>query len=81
MYFSCYLSLATALMASLAASAAVQLHRRAPSIDLKLTVTGNTIIDAVLTNTAATPLGLLNYATFMDRAPVQKVLVFKDGQS
>lgn len=53
--------------------------RRATGLAVELSVVGDTEVKAVVTNTGAETVSLLNYGSFLDPNPVQKVEVYQDG--
>lgn len=57
------------------------MEKRAPALDVKLSAQGNTLVKAVITNTGASDINLLNKGTFLDKAAVEKVTVSSDGKS
>lgn len=77
MFFSAKL-LALVALASPAFSAAIE--RRTTGLDVKFEAIGNTEIKAVLTNTAGEDLKLYTAGTFLDKAPIRKANVYKDGK-
>ncbi|KAK2762090.1 hypothetical protein FQN54_001097 [Arachnomyces sp. PD_36] len=50
-----------------------------PELDITLSQVGNSLVKAVVTNTNAEPLTLLNHNFFKDVAPIKKVSVFREG--
>lgn len=73
--------IAIASLAALVSSKAIKLEKRAPALDMKLSSQGNTLVKAVITNTGASDVNLLNKGTFLDKAPVEKVTVSSNGKS
>ncbi|EOD48721.1 putative neutral protease 2 protein [Neofusicoccum parvum UCRNP2] len=64
-----------------AALVAVAACSRIASLDVSLTSTGNTLIQAVLTNTGNIDLNLLNKGTILGDAPVKKVYIFDQNNT
>ncbi|TLD28017.1 neutral protease [Venturia nashicola] len=73
--------IAIASLAALVSSKAIKLEKRAPALDVKLSPQGNSVVKAVMTNTGASDINLLNKGTFLDKAAVEKVAVSSDGKS
>jgi deuterolysin len=69
-----------ASLATLVSSTAIKLEKRDPTLDVKLSAQGNTLIKAAITNTGSSALNLLNKGNFLDNAAVEKVTVSSDGQ-
>ncbi|QDS76192.1 hypothetical protein FKW77_008203 [Venturia effusa] len=67
-----------ASLAALVSSKAIRLNKRAPALDVKLSSQGNTVVKAIVTNTGASDVNLLNKGTFLDKAAVEKVTVYSD---
>lgn len=65
--------LCIAVFVALAACAS---NTNTASLDLKLKSTGNTAMQAILTNTGGVDLNLLNKATILGNAPSQKVSMY-----
>jgi deuterolysin len=57
----------------------VPFNRRSTGLSVELSAVDDTQVKAVLTNTGAESVSLLNFGTFMDSKPVQKVDVYKNG--
>ncbi|KAI9756655.1 MAG: hypothetical protein M4579_003744 [Chaenotheca gracillima] len=70
---------AGAALLPLVSSAAVSLEPRADVVEVSLSPAENAAVKVSLKNTGATDLHLLKYGTFLDSAPVQKAVVYKDG--
>lgn len=73
--------IAIALLAALVSSKAIKLERSDPALNMKLFAKGNTLVKAVLTNTGASDVNLLNKGTFLDKAAVEKLTVSSDSKS
>ncbi|TID18442.1 neutral protease [Venturia nashicola] len=71
--------IAIASLAALVSSKAIKLEKRAPALDVKLSPQGNSVVKAVMTNTGASDINLLNKGTFLDKAAVEKVTVSSDA--
>jgi Deuterolysin metalloprotease (M35) family len=65
---------------SLAAAILPNLIRRDAGLKVELSQVQKTEVNAVMTNTGNEALKLLDYGTLMDKNPVQKLNVFKDGK-
>jgi hypothetical protein len=74
----CLLAVAGLVTSSLAAALPV-VERRDAGIKVELSQNGATEVNAVLTNSGGETLKLVNYGTLMDKNPVQKLNVFKQG--
>jgi Deuterolysin metalloprotease (M35) family len=76
------ISLATfaALVAPSLAAAVPHIHGQNTGVKVELSQGHNTKVHAVMINTGSETLKLLNYGTLMDKNPVQKLNVFKNGQ-
>lgn len=61
------------------ASPIVAFNKRSTGLSVELSTVSGTEVKAVLTNTGGESLTLLNFGSFMDANPVQKVAVYKDG--
>jgi Deuterolysin metalloprotease (M35) family len=57
-----------------------RLERREAGLTVELTQLNATEVNAVMTNAGSEALKLLDYGTFMDTNPVQKLNVFKNGK-
>lgn len=55
------------------------LTKRDGRLTVELSQAHSTEVNAVMTNIGSEPLKLLDYGTLMDKNPVQKLNVFKDG--
>lgn len=55
--------------------------RNETAITVRLSATGNTAINAVITNTGDDTISLLNLNSLLDPDPVQKVEIYKDGMN
>lgn len=73
------LAVAGLATSSLAAALPV-VERRDAGIKVELSQKGATEVNAVLTNSGGETLKLVNYGTLMDKNPVQKLNVFKQGR-
>jgi Deuterolysin metalloprotease (M35) family len=60
--------------------AAPLVSKRNAGLKVELSQAKATEVNAVLTNTGGEALKLLDYGTLMDKNPVQKLNVFKDGK-
>jgi hypothetical protein len=69
-----------ALVAPSLAHAVPRLDTRGTGLKVELSQGSATEINAVLMNTGSEALKLLDYGTLMDKNPVQKLNVFKDGE-
>ena len=56
------------------------LSKRDGQLTVELSQAHATEVNAVMTNTGSEALKLLDYGTLMDKNPVQKLNVFKDGE-
>lgn len=79
MKFASIIAAATALVAPAASAAIRDVEHR--ELDITLSQIGNSHVKAVVTNTNAEPITLLNYNFFKDVAPIKKVAVFREGTS
>ena len=79
MLFLNQLSLLALAAAPLVSSVALDLEKRATPLSVTLTKVSNTIVKAVVKNTADKDLTLLKSGTILDSAPVEKARVLKDG--
>ncbi len=70
-----------ALVAPSLAAALPRINERDAEVKVELSQVRTTEVTAVLTNTGSQALKLLDYGTLMDKNPVQKLNVFKDGGS
>jgi deuterolysin len=68
---------AVAAIASLANAVSLNFNKRDSALDVKLELTGNTAVKAVITNTGSEDLKVLKIGTFLDDAAVEKVEVFQ----
>lgn len=53
--------------------------RRSEPLNVQLEMTGNTAVQAVITNVGNEALKIFKTGTFLDKAPTEKVQVFKNG--
>ncbi|KAG8525687.1 uncharacterized protein KY384_000447 [Bacidia gigantensis] len=63
----------------LVSSVAIDLEKRAPAISVTLSSVSNTVVKAVVKNTASESVSLLKSGSILDSAPVEKATVLKDG--
>jgi Deuterolysin metalloprotease (M35) family len=56
------------------------ISKRDSRLKVELSQAHATEVNAVMTNTGSEPLKLLDYGTLMDKNPVQKLNVFRDGK-
>lgn len=77
MKFFSAITAATALVAPVASLAVRRAEHK--ELDITLSQVGNSQVKAVVTNTNAEPLTLLNHNFFKDVAPIKKVSVFREG--
>lgn len=75
------LSLAVATLIGLANSVAVEIEKRASSLEVLLSAGANAQVKATIKNVGATDLTLLTYGTLFDTAAVEKVDVYSAGMS
>lgn len=68
---------AVAAVASLANAVSIDFNKRDSALDVKLELTGNTAVKAVITNTGSEDLKVLKTGSFLDEAAVEKVEVFQ----
>jgi deuterolysin len=69
--------LALAAVASLANAVSLDFNKRDAAVDVKLELTGNTAVKALITNTGSEDLKVLKTGSFLDSAAVEKVEVFQ----
>lgn len=74
------LLLVAGLVTSSLAAALPVVVRRDAGIKVELSHKDTTQVHAVLTNSGSETLKLLNYGTLMDKNPIQKLNVFRDGK-
>ncbi|KAH7356206.1 neutral protease 2-like protein [Pyrenochaeta sp. MPI-SDFR-AT-0127] len=72
--------LSVAALASLASAFSDALSKRDSPLSVALSVTGNTDVKAVITNTGSESLKLFKTGTFLDDSHVEKVEVFQAGE-
>lgn len=65
----------------LVSSFAIDLEKRASPFSVELSKVSNTVVKAVVKNTADKDLTVLKSGTFLDAAPVEKVTVLKNGSN
>jgi deuterolysin len=75
-----FAAVAALLTPSLAAAILPSLIRRDAGLKVELSQVQKSEVNAVMTNTGNEALKLLDYGTLMDKNPVQKLNVFKDGK-
>jgi deuterolysin len=75
-----FAAIAALVTPSLAAAILPNLIRRDAGLKVELSQVQKTEVNAVMTNTGNEALKLLDYGTLMDKNPVQKLNVFKDGK-
>jgi deuterolysin len=68
---------AVAAVASLANAVSLDFAKRDSALDVKLELTGNTAVKAVITNTGSEDLKVLKTGSFLDNAAVEKVEVYQ----
>jgi deuterolysin len=68
---------AVAAVASLANAVSLDFNKRDSALDVKLELTGNTAVKAVITNTGSEDLKVLKTGSFLDKAAVEKVNVYQ----
>jgi len=68
---------AVAAVASLANAVSLDFSKRDSALDVKLELTGNTAVKAVITNTGSEDLKVLKTGSFLDKATVEKVNVYQ----
>jgi hypothetical protein len=71
---------ALAAVASLANAVSLDFNKRESTLDVKLELTGNTAVKALITNTGSEDLKVLKTGSFLDDAAVEKVDVFQGGK-
>jgi deuterolysin len=59
---------------------AVTIGRRDEPLSVKLEMTGNTAVQAVITNSGNEALKIFKTGTFLDSSPIEKAQVFKNGK-
>ncbi|ERF75064.1 hypothetical protein EPUS_04846 [Endocarpon pusillum Z07020] len=74
-----YFAVVAALVAPSLAHTIPRIIRRDAGLKVELSQVLATEVNAVMTNTGSESLKLLDYGTLMDKNPVQKLNVFKDG--
>lgn len=74
------LAVLSAAAALVVPSLASVLPRRDAGLKVELSQVRATEVNAVLTNTGNEPLKLLDFGTLMDKNPVQKLNIYKDGE-
>lgn len=67
-------------MVAVASAASVNLGRRATSLDVKLEMTGNTAVKAIITNNGADDLKIFKTGTLLEDIPTEKINVFQAGE-
>jgi hypothetical protein len=75
--FSTMKFFAVAAVASLANAVSLDFAKRDSALDVKLELTGNTAVKAVITNTGSEDLKVLKTGSFLDSAAVEKAEVYQ----
>jgi len=75
-----FAAIAALVTPSLGAAIFPTIIRRDVGLKVELSQVQKTEVNAVMTNTGIEALKLLDYGTLMDKNPVQKLNVFKDGK-
>lgn len=68
-------------VASLGNALSIRPVERNSGLDVKLEMTGNTAVQATVTNLGSTALKVFKTGTILDETSVEKVKVFKGGKS
>jgi Deuterolysin metalloprotease (M35) family len=76
-----FAAIAALITPSLAAAVFPRIIRRDAGLKVELSQVQATEVNAVMTNTGNEALKLLDFGTLMDKNPVQKLNVFKDGKA
>lgn len=66
-------------VASVGNALSIGLLERNTGLDVKLEMTGNTAVEATVTNLGSTALKVFKTGTILDDRPVEKVQVFQGG--
>lgn len=69
------------LISPLLATAIPKYNKRDTGLKVVLSQVRATEVNAVMENTGTEALKLLDYGTLMDKNPIQKLNVFKDGEN
>ncbi|KAI0163453.1 deuterolysin metalloprotease [Pestalotiopsis sp. NC0098] len=72
-----YFSASLLSMVAVASAASVNLGRRATSLDVKLEMTGNTAVKAIISNNGADVLKIFKTGTLLADIPTEKINVFQ----